>query len=140
LSITANVLYHHQIVLKGTPAYRRLEETGRLEVSGNSTYEGTASFIDPSVRSLASLMRRITNFLFGRMSKIWSGQDIEPIGAKERYAVVNRILVDAFEITLSALEAGAAPDNEETSGIAGNAEREIDLALKDTKAHPGFKS
>ena len=32
LSVTANVLYHHQIVLEGTEGYSRLKEKGRLVV------------------------------------------------------------------------------------------------------------
>lgn len=31
LAVTANVLYHHQIILMGTPAFQQLKNEGRLQ-------------------------------------------------------------------------------------------------------------
>ncbi|MHB8986623.1 MAG: B12-binding domain-containing radical SAM protein, partial [Eubacteriales bacterium] len=45
LSVTANVLYHPQIILQGTRAYHKLQEEGRLKLL-STTYEGTACFAD----------------------------------------------------------------------------------------------
>jgi radical SAM superfamily enzyme YgiQ (UPF0313 family) len=106
LAVTANVLYHHQIILKGTPAYQNLQRVGRLEIQSSSTYEGTTSFADPQVAVLADIMRRITNFLFARMAGIWSGKMEEPQDAGERYTQINGRLVEWFETILKALEAG----------------------------------
>ncbi|MFP5213801.1 MAG: B12-binding domain-containing radical SAM protein [Acidobacteriota bacterium] len=117
LPITANVLYHHQIVLKGSPAFHVLREQGLLDFSSGEAYEGIAGFVDPKVAALADLMRRITNFLFLRMWSIWSGKEPEPAGARERYAKINRMLVDLFQNALGSLENGR-PLSEEDRHIA----------------------
>ncbi|MCL6477678.1 MAG: B12-binding domain-containing radical SAM protein, partial [Peptococcaceae bacterium] len=70
LSITANVLYHPQIILQGTRAYHKLREEGRLKLS-STAYEGTAVFADRRVAAMAQIMSGITNFLFTRMDGIW---------------------------------------------------------------------
>jgi radical SAM superfamily enzyme YgiQ (UPF0313 family) len=106
LSITANVLYHHQIVLKGSPAFEVLRSRGLLELSQAGGYEGTASFIDSRVASLADLMRRVTNFVFLRMRGIWSGRELEPGGAEGRYGAINSMLIGLFETALNGLENG----------------------------------
>lgn len=106
LSITANMLYHHQIVLKGTPAYRGLKESGRLEVSASAPYEGIASFSNEKVASLADVMRRLTNYLFNRLSGVWSGQVPISPGNSVKFGRMNSLLLGAFEDTLKALESG----------------------------------
>ncbi len=116
LAITANVLYHHQIVLRGSPAFQALRGKGLLELpsgphaaeanGGSEAYEGTAVFLDQRVAGLADLMRRITNALFLRMWGIWSGKQLEPSGAAGRYAKINDLLVDLFEIHLRKIESG----------------------------------
>jgi anaerobic magnesium-protoporphyrin IX monomethyl ester cyclase len=113
LSITANVLYHHQIVLKGSPAFEVLRRQGLLALSPAEGYEGTAAFLDARVAGLADLMRRVTNFLFVRLWGIWSGKDLEPSGAQERYAKINSILIDLFENALRNLEMGRPLEEEE---------------------------
>ncbi|MDA8227190.1 MAG: radical SAM protein, partial [Desulfitobacterium hafniense] len=106
LSITANVLYHHQIILKGTPAYNKLVQEGRLQIDPTLAYEGMTSISDSKVAALAKLMREITNFIFDYMTEIWSGKLIEPIGAREKYNQANNFLLETFENSLKALEAG----------------------------------
>ena len=73
LPVTANVLYHHQIVLAGTQAYNDLRKDNRLAI-GPTSYEGTAYFKNPEVAVLAEIMRKTTNILFSRMDGIWSGK------------------------------------------------------------------
>lgn len=53
-----------QIVLKGTPAYRRLLEEGRLEVNPALPYEGRTFPADGRAAVLARIMRGITNRIF----------------------------------------------------------------------------
>ncbi|WP_236006253.1 B12-binding domain-containing radical SAM protein [Paradesulfitobacterium ferrireducens] len=106
LTITANVLYHDQILLKGTPAYQKLKEEGRLQTDPSLSYEGTTSIADPKVAALAKMMREITNFIFEYMDGIWSGKLLEPIGAREKYEEANSFLVETFESSLKTLEAG----------------------------------
>jgi len=105
LVITANMLYHHLIVLKGTKAHRDLQEAGRLEPQA-STYESIVALADPQVAVLAMIMRRITNFLFDRMDGIWGGKVMQPENAQERYAKINSLLVTLFDNALMTLEAG----------------------------------
>lgn len=112
LPVTTNVLYHFQIVLKGTPAYQQLLQAGRLETSLSSPYEGTASFLNADLALFASAMREITNFLFMRMNDVWSGKVMVSLGAGEKYEKVNRLLVDTFESILKALETGSMREDE----------------------------
>ena len=128
LSVTANVLYHHQIVLEGTEAYNSLRRQGRLELQG-SVYEGSASFSSTDVSVLAEIMRQITNFLFLRMESIWSGSAVDLPGARKRYEEVNRLLVAAFEEVLCSLERGNMLSEAEASLIIENVRSGIEAAL-----------
>lgn len=128
LSITANVLYHHQIILKGTPAYNNLREQGRL-VRLNNSYEGTTVFSDLSVSVLADLMRKVTNYLFNRMEAIWSGRIDEPEDAGEKYSQINQLLVTAFEDNLRLLESGKQLTGDEVDSLAGELGQKIDKVL-----------
>lgn len=132
LSITANVLYHHQIVLEGTQAYQDLKKNNRLEL--RTSYEGIAHPRNPDVAGLADIMRQVTNHLFGRMDGIWSGKMIEPPGMQDRYARVNRVLVDLFEKCLKALESGERFDNDLRASVVTETGNEIDEILN---AGPG---
>jgi radical SAM superfamily enzyme YgiQ (UPF0313 family) len=134
LSVTANVLYHHQIVLEGTQAYHALKKDNRLELQ-QSSYEGIAHPKNPEVASLADIMRQVTNFLFGRMDGIWSGRTIEPPGMQKRYARVNQVLVAVFEDCLKTLESGERFDKDQRASLARETGNVIDEIL--TAAAPG---
>lgn len=123
LPVTANVLYHHQIILKGSPAFHTLRDQGMLELSPDETYEGTAAFLDRRVADLADMMRQITNSLFLRMWGIWSGKEIEPSDAEKKYSMINALLVDLFERALRDLASGRSMTDEEK-----------DLAVREVKA------
>lgn len=124
LPVTANVLYHHQIILKGTPAFQQLQREGRLEFAPGTAYEGIAAFINPRVAVLADMMRQITNFLFHRLSGIWSGKEEEPRDVEKKYVQLNEMLVDFFETNLRALESGTQFTAEEKDIL-------VQVALKD---------
>lgn len=128
LPITANMLYHHLIVLKGTKAYRDLQRAGRLEVQA-STYESVVALTNPKVATLAMIMRKITNFLFDRMSGIWGGKVREPENARVRYAQINGLLVSIFENTLVTLEGGGQFTEEQVETLVKMTEQEIDGIL-----------
>ncbi len=104
LAITANLLYHHQIILKGTKAYSQLKKEGRLQISSSSDYEGTAVLEDKKVSALAGLMRKVTNHLFTRMSGIWSGKGLETQDIQRKANDLNQLLVNLFESSLYHLE------------------------------------
>ena len=129
LSITANMLYHHQIVLRGTSAYAGLKASGRLEPAA-SPYEGIASFGNSDVAALAHMMRDVTNFLFGQMDSIWSGKVMESPGMKQKHKSVNNMLVDAFEDALSTLERGEGMSLDAASKRA----KDISLSIKSALA------
>ena len=124
LPITANVLYHHLIVLKGTKAHRDLQAAGRLEVQA-STYESVVALTDPNVAVLAMIMRRITNFLFDCMSGIWGGKVTEPSNAQERYSKINALLVNLFEDSLKTLETGGQFTEAQVGTLVRTTEKEI---------------
>lgn len=124
LVITANMLYHHLIVLKGTKAHRDLKEAGRLETQA-STYESIVALADPQVAVLAMIMRKITNFIFDRMDGVWGGKVMENENAQERYAKINSLLVTLFENTLMTLEAGTQFTEEQVEKLVKATEIEI---------------
>ncbi|MBI5075207.1 MAG: B12-binding domain-containing radical SAM protein [Nitrospirae bacterium] len=134
LSVTANVLYHHQIVLEGTQAFHALKQEGRLESAGSS-YEGSAQLKNPGAAILADFMRQVTNILFSRMDGIWSGTLIEPPGMQRRYAEINRVLVDLFEKNLSALEAGELISRERIARQVQKADTEIERSMSNSNVN-----
>lgn len=129
LPVTANVLYHHQIILGGTDAYYELKRQGRLEVSPSSAHEGTTYFYNAAVAELAAIMREITNFLFSVMDGIWSGKTISPPGSQEKYPAVNQMLVDVFEQSLSTLEQGGRFSSEATALVLSQSREMISLLI-----------
>jgi hypothetical protein len=131
LPVTVNVLYHHQIILRGSPAFHALQKEGRLDLLPGCAYEGTARFTDLRVAELADIMRQITNFLFHRMSGIWSGKEAEPRGAQEKYSRINTILVDLFESSLRAYETDRRLTREERNALVRETQKEIERAFED---------
>jgi radical SAM superfamily enzyme YgiQ (UPF0313 family) len=107
---TANVLYHPQIILQGTKAYRELKQSGRL-ILGDTTYEGRAAYSVPEVARLAQVIGQVTNYFFVTMNEVWTGRLREPENVAELYRNITRILVGCFESTLTRLEAGEAMDD-----------------------------
>jgi len=128
LSITANLLYHHQIVLEGTAAFDMLRRDGRLNLEG-SDYEGSAQLENYGVAVLSNIMRRVTNTIFQGMEGIWSGRFMEPPGMQKKYAEVNRLLVELFESSLSMIEGGEVPGQEEQDLLVLNAEKTIESLI-----------
>lgn len=124
LSVTANVLYHHQIILEGTEAYHALKKEGRL-VAGQADYEGTTYFRIPEVAYLAEVMRRTTNILFSCMDGIWSGHMIGSSAAGAGYAKMNHLLVKVFRDSLEALESGEKFTEETVSSIVSVADEKM---------------
>jgi len=129
LPVTANVLYHHQIILKGTTAYQNLNMEGRLKAPYPGAYEGTAAFSDLGVAALAQVMRDITNHLFIRMNGIWGGKEAEPQGATQKYSRINDLLVKWFLDLLKALESGDQISDSEADEFVENSKGEIDQVL-----------
>jgi len=121
---TANVLYHPQIILQGTKAYRDLQQNGRLILSG-TTYEGRAAYQVPEVARLAQIISQITNYFFVTMDDVWKGRLQEPENATELYARINRLLVEAFEQNLERLESGESIDEDAVDKIVSESKLKI---------------
>lgn len=128
LAVTANVLYHHQIVLEGTEAFESLKREGRLQLQ-SSGYEGSAGFRSPEVAALSDIMRQVTNMIFSRMDSIWSGRIMGTPSILRQCSEINRIVVELFEHNLSALEAGKPYDAEQIALTVQAAEKEIDSSM-----------
>lgn len=137
LVITANMLYHHLIVLKGTKAHRDLQEAGRLEVQASS-YESIVALADPQVAVLGMIMRKITNFLFDLMAGVWGGKVLEPENAQERYSKVNSLLVILFEHALMTLETGTQFTEEQVERLVRATEIEIKGILNRETTQPSL--
>ena len=121
---TANVLYHPQIILQGTKAYRELKQEGRL-ILADTTYEGRAAYSVPEVKRLAEIIGQITNYFFITMDKVWQGKLTEPPNAPAPYQDITRSLVDCFEDTLSRLEAGETIDEAAADKIVAGVKTKI---------------
>jgi len=130
LAVTANVLYHHQIILEGTEAYQNLRRDDRLETVQASPYEGTAYFRSPEVAVLADIMRQITNILFTCMEEIWNGKVIESPGMREKYREVNQLLVNIFDESLRTLESGEGMDAAGIASVVQDTGRKITGLVK----------
>lgn len=128
LAITANVLYHPQIILQGTKAYHDLQSEGRLKLL-NTTYEGTAAFANQQVATLVQIMSKITNYVFLRMDGIWSGRVEKPKGVEVLYQKLNQCLVKHFTNTLTELELDKKLVDEDIAALVDKIKEEINLIL-----------
>ncbi|MBI5444508.1 MAG: radical SAM protein [Deltaproteobacteria bacterium] len=103
LSVTANVLYHQQILLAPTPAYRSALAEGRLVVSPVNAYEGTLPYRHPEVAFLAETMAEGCRHVFaGLPVEVWlcGDQAADPVLKR-----LNDRLVSLFRRLLDALAA-----------------------------------
>lgn len=131
LPITANVLSHHQIILRGTPAYKKFKEQGRLKSSFSSAYEAVPVFVDHRVEALSRVVRRLTNFLFVRLGKFWTGRLDTPLDLAEKYQILNGLLVRMFEDLLVALESGERFSEEDGEALVREGEKKFRAILED---------
>jgi radical SAM superfamily enzyme YgiQ (UPF0313 family) len=107
LATTANVLYHQEIMLRGTPRFAQFERAGRLRSTGCYGYEGRYAWIDPAAEALADVMaqvcRRVLHGMGTRGSPIFlDREDGRPAGR------INEYLVDLFATLLGRLQADGA--------------------------------
>jgi hypothetical protein len=65
--LTANLLYHNQIVLYGSAAWERFEREGRLLTDENLPFEARYRFRDERVGTVCSAMGRLSAEYFKRM-------------------------------------------------------------------------
>jgi radical SAM superfamily enzyme YgiQ (UPF0313 family) len=81
--LTANLLYHNQIVLHGSAAWERFEREGRLLVDERLPFEAQYRFRDERVALVCSAMGRLTSCYFSAMATLRSdytaGSDINSL-------------------------------------------------------------
>jgi hypothetical protein len=68
--LTANLLYHNQIVLNGSAAWERFEQQGRLLIDPHLPFEARYRFRDDRVGQVCSAMGRLASEYFRRMDDI----------------------------------------------------------------------
>lgn len=107
LDRTANLLGHCQIVLKGTPSYRRFEELNRLTPDGPLGMEGRIEYTDTTVGWMVDvfvpLCRQIHMEMARSISAVYWRRDPGSVVFKQ----INDFLVDTFAhlLDVSAVEA-----------------------------------
>ncbi len=116
--LTANLLYHNQIVLYGSAAWERFEREGRLLVDARLPFEARYRFRDKRVGQVCSAMGRLAAEYFQRMESLRrdSGDSLAACGdsgdqgttAPFNREDVNGLLKEAFCAFRRAAENGQA--------------------------------
>lgn len=112
--LTANLLYHNQIVLHGSAAWERFELEGRLLVDERLPFEARCRFRDRRVGQVCSAMGRLTSHYFSGLDGIrrdgaGSGEVCSAFGNSGTPVCFNReevnlLLKNAFRAFCSAAE------------------------------------
>jgi hypothetical protein len=109
--LTANLLYHNQIVLYGSPAWERFEREGRILADTRLPFEARCRFRDDRVELVCSAMGRLAAEYFKRMDNIrQAGADTGAVscnpGAPAGFnrEEVNLLLKEAFRAFCSAAQ------------------------------------
>jgi anaerobic magnesium-protoporphyrin IX monomethyl ester cyclase len=97
LDRTANLLSHCQIVLMGTPDYRRFSEQGRLTATGPLGFEGEISFADHRVKWVSELVVHSCLSVLRDMSRPESPLWWRTSGNSRAAERINRYLVNLFK-------------------------------------------
>jgi anaerobic magnesium-protoporphyrin IX monomethyl ester cyclase len=132
LDRTANLLYHDQIVFKGTPGYTLASQQGRLTPHGLWGFEGEKIYADPRAGWLAGYMRYICKNIFAEMSRsdskiYWHKAE----ALQEPFQEINNLLVQIFQKALdTATHLNALPDTSWTQHQLASALDEINTTLK----------
>ncbi len=103
---TANLLYHNQIVLKGTPVYDYFSSQGRLKCNPKLPYEGEILFKDPGVALVKDAMGKLSYCYFSNIDKIYRSKGVSETEQFEQChhitpqhidkQKINHLLVNAF--------------------------------------------
>jgi len=112
--LTANLLYHNQIVLYGSAAWERFEREGRLLIAPHLPFEARYRFRDERVGTVCSAMGRLSAEYFKRMDdrrracadRLAAGCSAQNLGTPDNFNSedVNLLLKEAFRAYCSAAE------------------------------------
>ena len=106
--LTANLLYHNQIVLHGSPAWHTFERENRLLVDENLPFEARYRFRDERVGTVCAAMGRLATNYFEAMGRSLDGQNRECDNhhGKEQWCAndrgINGLLREAFRAYVNA--------------------------------------
>jgi hypothetical protein len=93
--LTANLLYHSQIMLSGSSSWERFEQEGRLLLDERLPFEAGYCFKDDAVARVCRTMRRMATEYFLGMERFRNGSARQLAGD-----AVNVIMKDAFQTSL----------------------------------------
>jgi hypothetical protein len=115
--LTANLLYHNQIVLHGSAAWERFEREGRLLVDPRLPFEARCRFRDERVEQVCAAMGRLAAAYFKGMDDIVARRcdavnGRNPAGFNSND--LNLLLKDAFRAFCSAAD---SPRPEQLNGL-----------------------
>lgn len=101
--LTANLLYHNQIVLYGSTAWDRFMREGRLLLDDKLPFEARYRFLDERVGMVCAAMGKITSCYFTALNtrrqslaELGNDSDAGSSGLLARGGEVNALLKDAF--------------------------------------------
>ncbi len=104
LAVTANVLYHQQILLAPTPAYKAARAAGVLQVDPANPYEGIVPYRHPEVAFLAETMAEVCRHLFAGLPRsVWLDEGRGPAPALQE---LNAFVLGLFRRLLDEVERG----------------------------------
>ena len=89
--LTANLLYHNQIVLHGSAAWQRFDREGRLLLDEKLPFEARYRFLDERVGLVCAAMGRLSSAYFSALDSIRKGHSVIADGGD-----VNELVKDAF--------------------------------------------
>lgn len=122
--LTANLLYHNQIVLHGSAAWERFGGEGRLLLDERLPFEARCRFRDERVGLVCAAMGRLTSGYFTAMDGIRQNRSAADAGCGAESlvdelngSVVNDLLKDAFRALCRAAQ---APSPHAVAGVEGD--------------------
>lgn len=117
--LTANLLYHNQIVLNGSAAWERFDGEGRLLLDERLPFEARCRFRDERVGQVCAAMGRLTSGYFTAMDSIRQSRSVDS------GSTLNALLKDAFRALCRAAQ---APSPQAVADVEGEyAERLRDI-------------
>lgn len=111
--LTANLLYHNQIVLHGSAAWERFGSEGRLLLDERLPFEARCRFRDERVGQVCAAMGRLTSGYFTAMDGIRQNLSAAAAGCggesrgSDSGSTLNALLKDAFRALCRAAQASA---------------------------------
>lgn len=101
--LTANLLYHNQIVLYGSAAWEHFGSEGRLLLEERLPFEARYRFRDERVGHVCAAMGRLTSAYFSAMDRVRQNCSLAAVSSGN---AINGLLKDAFRALCSTAKTG----------------------------------